>query len=97
MPWCEASCRHSPPPGPAPRIFALSPRLRTGLLLALAVPCPPRPRAAKVMTSWGDVIWQHQGPGADALDTVENLQAAVRGWKAKKSQVHFRRDFRILL
>ncbi|MBL9215935.1 MAG: family 10 glycosylhydrolase [Opitutaceae bacterium] len=54
----------------------------------------------KILTlSWGDVIWQHEGQGAAALDTPDKLRESVRTWKDKGvTKVHFRvDDFRILL
>jgi hypothetical protein len=54
----------------------------------------------KIMTlSWGDIIWQHAGQGAAALDTPEHLRQAVRTWRSRGvTKVHFRvDDFRIQL
>ena len=50
-------------------------------------------------SSWGDIVWQHEGQGEAAPDTPGKTREAVRTWKAKGvTKVHFRcDDFRILL
>jgi uncharacterized lipoprotein YddW (UPF0748 family) len=71
-----------------------------GLLLLGLFAHPMASGKEKIMTlSWGDIIWQHEGQGAAALDTPEKVQEAVRSWKNHGvTTVHFRvDDFRILL